>query len=538
MNRTKLGLVVKRKVLFLFVLLCLFLFPKSAEKTKWSNSAFGINAGNSDIQESTKIEGANSVSTDRQQNIGAQIYSSPINNTNNLSHSAYRHYLKFYRIRFFDDEQATPLPLNQEEFTISSSSKGFYPGLENYIYSFVGNIRADNVLFRDNCENGPYASEHVVALKKPEIEELFDKYGRGQGRVVINRDIIQRRDIEKLHQILTREHPEWYKNGFDIKYGVHADLKGNVILNKNKLASKDSSDLEYQQGKTIIIPETLNDNKEANFFFNFNNPTVREYAIRNCLKVLSLNKDNSLFIDGVTFSYRQHKNRSGDRTFYTYKGNETEQIHHYTDQYISIVKEIKRRSDAKIFINGLTDRDSRAITFYERICSGENWDYFDGVMIENRFWFDDDWRLLGSWRKINPHDYDPNDPRLERSFWCGNIGFYLDWIDKFKKKSKKLLFAASPWTSRGTKQEFSEDSPLIYNIWLWYHLIADDNTYFYLNQDYAEKATSYAVYDFPLGYPLGKPYKRGNTWYRKYQRGTIIFDTTYGELRDIRFVEK
>lgn len=98
----------------------------------------------------------------------------------------------------------------------------------------------------------------------------------------------------------------------------------------------------------------------------------------------------------------------------------------------------------------------------------------------------------------------------------------------------KLLFCVSSYV--GVSSEYNDS--LIYQLWLWLHLVADDNVYCYINTDYLQPSCDYLVYHLPLGHPLEKASRKGKRWTREYQRGTIIFDTSSGKLSSIKFEPK
>ena len=108
------------------------------------------------------------------------------------------------------------------------------------------------------------------------------------------------------------------------------------------------------------------------------------------------------------------------------------------------------------------------------------------------------------------------------------VAWHWEITQKLKSKGKKILFLASG-------AGFTKDDPSkILPTWLWMHLVADRNTYVSLGGGAFDLSTLV----FPLGYPLDPaPVQNGSVWSRRYERGTIIFDTSQGLLSDIRFEE-
>ena len=124
---------------------------------------------------------------------------------------------------------------------------------------------------------------------------------------------------------------------------------------------------------------------------------------------------------------------------------------------------------------------------------------------------------------------------LIRTIMCGALVTSLDLTQKMKSKGKKILFTASgPGFTRA-------DPSKILPVWLWLHLVADDNTYFLLPGNGADGDSfdnQFLPFVFPLGYPLDSaPVQDGSVWSRRYERGTIVFDVSGGRLDAIRFEE-
>ena len=85
-----------------------------------------------------------------------------------------------------------------------------------------------------------------------------------------------------------------------------------------------------------------------------------------------------------------------------------------------------------------------------------------------------------------------------------------------------------------------DNSSLLYNIWLWVHLIAEDNVYFAASGSYSQPHSYYEVYNYPLGKPISDLTEASKpdgsiVWQRSYERGTIEFDKTASSINQIRF---
>ena len=402
----------------------------------------------------------------------------------------FSHYLKFFQVRFgYKVPMGTPLPKGLVEFTLGDA----YENLDQYIYVSFTSIHG-------HIKIGYKAAlQYATVLTREEIIKLFD------GKKAITKDKLQKADIEKIHRELTVSKPPLFPHGKELTYGVKLDNYSNVILDTNKRALPDTELLNYQLGKTIVIPSTYNSKQSTRFFFNLNNPSVREYLVRYALTRLTHCRDNALFIDNVIVSGEQVKLGKTD-LHYISAGWWKPQAELYSEQLIGILKEIKQRANPKIIVNGYRDNHSQAKILYDKITDPANFDCVDGLMIEDRFYLDKTY-----------------------AEWCTNVEFYLDVISKAKKHKKIILFTVR------SPQASEYQSLFVYNVWLWLHLVANDNVYVYINDDFTQPMRDFSVYSLPLGRPLERPKKDGNIWTRKYQRGTVLFDTRSKKLRDIRF---
>ncbi len=459
-----------------------------------------------------------------------------------LQGKSYSHYLKLYEKKYYNEEKRSNdnlplLPKNMIKLAVfhHTIEPPKDSDLEGYIYVSFKTISGHRSIFNSK-ESYPnnYVMDYVVALSPEEVNKLYELYGtcpyNGVNKA-INKSIIQREDIFNLHQEMIEEHPELFPYGTELNYGVEIDTtngnveNGYVEFDENGYV-KDDSPLEYyQQGKTIVMPTTYSPSFPTRFFFNMNNPTVREYIVRCTLKILNKNKDNALFIDNIGIIYGQYRdvrNSTSEYSHYISSGNIREQTERYFDQTLWVLKEIKKRTQPnppKIIINGLRDNHEPKRIFFNKLKEDKNFTAVDGLQIENRFWFDDE-------------------GTEEYNTWCTDIDFYLKWIKITKEHNKKIFFATSYWDGKYPIENFQKDSPFIYYVWLWLHLVADDNMYVYINDNYQQPMIYYDIYDYPLGMPLEEPHKEKDTWYRKYERGTIVFDTSSGKLSAIKFIEK
>jgi len=412
----------------------------------------------------------------------------------------YKHYLHFFQIRF-DDDIGPPQPEGLVEFTVGPY---VYEGADQYIYASYKTVDGHREINRSE------ADRYAVALTDYEINEVF-----GDGET-IKKSELQRADIRKLYwQMFPRK---------DLNYGVRTNRDGTEEVDKEGCSKPDSPLESYQQGKTIVMPTTYSSLYPTRYFLNTNNEAVREYQVRYALKILGQGKDNVLYIDNIGFNWEQYcdvcTKKPDERcpadvyTKYVSNGTVKEQATVYGKHLMEVLGRIKNSATSpKVIINGLRDNDPIKNLFFNALREDGNSQVVDGVLIENRFWQDD----------AGPEEYET---------WCTDIEFYLGWLSWAKEKNKMMLFAA------GDSDAFQNDD-FVEDIWLWLHLVGNENTYIYINDSYTKQMIKYDVYDFPLGMPeADQPTKNGNVWTREYERGTITFDTSSGRLNAIKFEER
>ncbi len=436
------------------------------------------------------------------------------------------HYLKFFEIRF-KDNLGELVPKHLVKFIIFSpyvvrqteQNKLSAYEVDLYPYTSFVTVNERNVFTRSK------APLYSVSLNKTEINGLYA--GRGN----ISRREFKVADIKKLHkELVERYGEESYPN---FTFGAEMDKYGNITA---------TAPLEaYQNGTTMVLPVTYGGitmykgKPYKRFFMNLNNPTVREYAIRTALKQLKNTGGNLIYIDNafiqrvlICKKFYETDCSEANTLHYISEGDENEQIDIYAGHMNYIFSEIKRRgNNAEILLNGFGLRQANVWRVrYMNYLFENGIDNFNGVLRESRFWKDDTLYAGGY-----------------REYMVTDIEYYRGWILKLKEKNIKFLFAAQPPHSANVTDElylqFQTSTPFIYNLWLWYHLVAEDNTYFAISPHWGfqKPVINYNIYDYPLGNPLEAPHKEGDTWYRKYERGTIVFNTSSGRLDAIKFIE-
>ncbi|MBN1844802.1 MAG: hypothetical protein JW810_03900 [Sedimentisphaerales bacterium] len=409
--------------------------------------------------------------------------------------ATYEHYLHFFQIRsMLRQPLGPPRPLGRVAFT----AWGAWEDLDCFVYVQFQTIEGHVDIAR---EHAPF---YATVLDEAELDALY------QGRSRINKTLLQRADIEKLHRQMILAHPERYPRGTDCAYGAQRGADGLARLDgQTGRVIPDAPVESYRQGRTFVLPIAYNleAKYQTRLFWNLNNPTVREYAVRLALKVMG--QRNTVFLDNVVVS-RYLTNRRGvwgqDRLEYIAAGDEIEQSRRFARHQIEIMQEIhRRRPGAQVFANSLRDKDRWQAIFLQELFRDDHADAVDLLLVENLFFQND---------------------------YCDDIKIYREWITWAKQRGKKICFAA---TLNDPKQLLTERSSWVSHLWLWLHLVAEDNVYVYINSHYQAPMTDLFVYTYPLGRPLGPPQQADAQWSRRYERGTIVFDTQSRSLNAIQF---
>ncbi|MEK6935422.1 MAG: hypothetical protein AABW67_01410 [Nanoarchaeota archaeon] len=419
--------------------------------------------------------------------------------------TTYSDYLHFYQIRYNSENSAFPVPLpeGRVNFTIGDP----YDGIPQYIYVSIAEIHGHEV-YLSYPSSPNYVYNEVIILNSSEVDAIFN------GKTSVTQDRIQRADIEKLHSQLIVQHPEWYANGIELNYGVLTYANGTVILDSNNKTTNDSSLDFYQNGKTIVLPTRYNNKYLTRLNLNYNNPTVREYAIRFILKKLNQSRNNAVFIDNtpeqetMLFEDGDYRNPA---LHYISSGDWQEQTRIYVNNSIYIYNEVKKRgNNPQIIKNGLRSQNSYRDYALKILTNGTNFDSIDGMMIENKFWSDEFDALENKW----------------------GLNGYINWSIIFGNRGKKILYVASDY-------DFSDNEA--FNIWLFASLIANNNSYFFINQGYDPSMKNFSFYNYSIGQPLTEIYKEGDVFKRKFQGGIIEFNETEakknGNIQNIKFIE-
>jgi hypothetical protein len=404
----------------------------------------------------------------------------------------YKQYLKFYQINYSEPATTESAQGRMLEFTIGQR----VGNLPCYAYVHFDSIDGHWRIISKNTAGKMYA------LNSKDLDNLFSAYGTdasqkyGTSQMFVSGDKIQEMEILKIQAELVSKSPNLFPNGTELNYGVKQDPKWDIILDEHKQAIPDSPLLSYQQGKTIVWPITRDTSAPARLVLNLNCPSVREYCIRRAINILKSNKTNCLFIDNTSWTAFL---TNGVKQKYICNDTADRQIILYAKMLEAICREIKMRvtPEPNIIGNGLVEWSLEQKTFLSVFADSP---YINGIMCENAF-------------AIKPY--------------CTNIESWLGWITKFRKANKKLLFLADSSVVAKDSKDLNA-----YKLWLWLHLIADDNVYICIGVPH-----NYAIYYSGLGSPIdAKPIKEGTVWKRKYQAGQIVFDTSFSTIDNIKLI--
>jgi hypothetical protein len=413
----------------------------------------------------------------------------------NLSHLAFPDMFKLFQVRsspsgYEPSGDVAP----GTEFTI-----GFYAydPLPNYCYVSATTIHNEGYWPWSSIASIDWY--RVIALNKDDFDAIFadPKYIKYDGK--IREGIIERLDIEKF----IAQNPTYSGNTY--KFGVETD--SNYEL-KNGVLTTDILPADYQDGKTIVYPVSYDgEGLEQRPYLNFNNEAVREYAAQFVVHEQDRCVSSDIFMDNFL---------TPDNLFagnFVSAGTFNEQIEKNTWNLLDILRRARAvNPNPKFILNGYTRTQGSRKKFLEIANrSAENRDTFEMIMFENGFWVDSQSILI--------KDYYP-------------------YVKQLYENGKNSLFVAAGTSDSGTFFSYPDNACKAYKIWLWTHLVGNSRSYLFINTASDKPMISYKTYEYKLGNPLEEPQQNGNTWSRKFERGTIVFDTSAGELDAIKFLEE
>ncbi len=456
--------------------------------------------------------------------------------------SNYSQYLKFFDIRY--GSAGDPFPLDVQ-FIISNEDA--YLDYEMYYYTLVTQGRVQDVSINDwNTNFVNYYSHYFSNLNSEEIEEMYFKYYGSvhdpaddnlllpfqlwhyEAVLKIHNDMINNPSTSaysEYHLDPYRYNPSWLSNpsgypdglfpyGTDFYYGIGFDpvihdfgtktIVGNDTFDGDGYAIDERPVEDYQNGKTFLFPGAIPGFGNSNW--NFNSPAVREYAVQ-CIVQRALDKNGYIYLDNVNPNYSMINYR-GVEVEYLQKrdsllvAGRQPMIEHYARLYTAVIIGAQERyfgltgNNIKIRMNGLyVEHSTHYVTYFQN----EFFKYIVGNDIEGGF----------AETKVNFH-------LIEK---------HISRISEFNNDDLKMIYQYNVSTRDEVDATFNDLN--IYRLFLFYYLIAQDNTYFYVGDGYRADGFNSTTFENPMGEPIDPvayyDEVRG-VWRREYQRATIVFD--------------
>lgn len=400
--------------------------------------------------------------------------------------------LRYYQIRY-GQNMGKPLPEGKVEFFILDGDTDKEYNIPRYVYLMLTQSLDNMKVSRDMSH---FNYRYVTTLDRTEIERLFNRYGEdafGRKKHLIRLSILQKADIEKIYRQMYSVDPNMPEIT-EMSYGVKMNSRMEPVLDAQEDCVPDNSDDAYRKGRTIVLPECYLRQKHQAFFYNFNNPAVREYCIRVALKTHLLSGAN-IFLDnyGVIGSMK----KSFDKGLFC-DGDKSANVRQYANQLSAVCKEIKDRADEKVeiiancFLPRIAAEDR---VFLKTLTAEQNITGFDGFMAESIY---------------GRYGYSEN-----------LVEWFVSWAEYLDRHGVKLLLASA-------RHYLSEqkDSKYALNFQLFSLLIARGNVYTWYSNTTNQPMVDYDARHISIGSSLdSEPVREDKKWVRRYQQGTVILDT-------------
>ncbi len=288
--------------------------------------------------------------------------------------------------------------------------------------------------------------------------------------------------------------------------GVKKTDEGGYYIDTNPVK-------DYQRGLTVFRPATGYVNGAA---FNFNSPAVREYFVQMLVATGTwpgIDNGNRIYIDNVNVDY-SYVNYRGIEHEYNYKRDWTQ------------TQEVQRantvRHFARLWASIIIEAQERYYTINnEYMDIMQNGLYFDIDSQYRNYFLEELYAYAGSYL---------NGGTCESAIFCNLIEKHISRIDNFAENGRRMCYlynlgdiSADPPDGPGA----TYDDPYVYRMFLFFNLIAQDNTYFYIAPNYESSSFNSIIFEYPMGNPIDPvayyDADRG-VWRREYQRATIVFD--------------
>lgn len=419
--------------------------------------------------------------------------------------------LNYYQVRY-GRNMGIPLPEGKVEFFILGSDSDYGYNIPYYIYLMLPQT-LDNIKVSRSMENLYY--RYVTTLTTSEINELFNQYGEdafGRTKYLIRLSILQKADIEKIYHQMSIVDRNMPKLG-EINYGIKLNAQMEPIVDFENSCIPDSDISDYRLGRTIVLPECYNALEKQGFFYNFNNPAVREYCVRVAIKTKQLYDTKLIYTPNIfldNYGVIGCLQNSIEKGLFQ-EGDKSANIRQYANQLAAVCKEIKDRTSGQIRIIAncfLPRNTTEEKTFLETLTADNNIVGFDGFMAES---------IYG-----------------EYGYRKDLVEWFVSWAEYLDRHGVKLLLC--PERDYLTPYK---NCKWAWNFHLFSLLISRDNIYVWYSNTLDQPMIDYDARDILLGSPYdSRPTFKDKRWYRQFQFGTIVLDTTKSGWDGIRLERK
>jgi len=416
------------------------------------------------------------------------------------------HWIRFFQIRYGGHRSDPPVPSGRG-VTVAFTIGQAWGGIANYEYvqlkhgivnSYAWGTRGLRY-YRDRYF-WELSDEQIAA----EYRKVFGPKGHLGRANKLPIYFFQRLAVEKLA-------------GKPLRPGVAFGPGGRFRVVRGRVAADGKDVASYQNGRTVFLPYSVSEANPQMVVLNPNTPAVQEYWRRCLLRAADRSPDRRIFIDNLYCDYsdwaQPGRSKGGVHKYMADSASDDGRKHsHAVARHLAkimrrIVADVQaqRGGGIKILFNGLGGwkRGNYHDTFIRTLLGDSDSRLFEGGMAE--------WRL---------HEID-----------VGQTAFWLEKIQWCKQRGFKLLFVLNSPLTR------DYDNVRIRQVWLWWHLLADENCYFFAGDGYTRPTPDSYIYHHPLGRPLERAGSMNGLWARRFERGRIVAHITPKAAWDIVFYE-
>lgn len=272
--------------------------------------------------------------------------------------------------------------------------------------------------------------------------------------------------------------------GIELFYGTEQQLPSDI----------------FYQGRSFLFPNAIAYHNSLNW--NLNTPAVREYAVQIIMR-RALASNGTIYLDNITANskYFSDGNKEVDylysRTTFKY-AERKEMARHLARLHASIIKEAQRRykeetgQKIQLIINGMYVKPTdHYVTAFQEELFVRVGDLIAGGMIET-------------------------------DFSMPLISLHLQRVQDFKNAGQKLLYALNTKGNPTVVDGYEDDS--IRRAILFVNLIAQDNVYICISDNYKATSIPHIIDDLDFGNPKADvPIFRDGVWHRAFENVRIEY---------------